>query len=95
MAKYRHRAVATIEAVQVTGPPWPVGDVPQWLTDAVMSGTVSFQGGEYPYVIVRNTTGKGKAEERASVGDYIVRSPKDGLYVQRRDHFEGLWEPAQ
>lgn len=56
---------------------------PKWLTDAINSGVIYYQGGVHPYY----TIDENGYVERANAGDYITKSDS-GHRVVRRDFFE-------
>jgi hypothetical protein len=84
--RYRKKPVV-IEAVQVT-----LDDMarPQWLTEAIESGRVYWQGGDDPYYTIETLEGR----MRANLLDYIIRGVKGELYLCKPDIFAATYEPA-
>lgn len=64
---------------------------PEWLTDAVKSGTAYFQGGENPYLTIETLAG----EMRVNLGDYVVRGVYGELYPCKEEIFLKTYEPAE
>lgn len=85
--RYRKKPVV-IEAFHFTGTQDLFDDL-AWLTKALRSGTVYYQGGENPYLTIETWEGK----MRANVGDWIIQGVKGELYPCKPDIFALTYEP--
>lgn len=84
--QYRKKPVV-IEAVAVTIDGM---ERPQWLLDAINSGTVYWQGGDDPHYSIETLEGT----MRANLLDWIIRGVKGELYPCKPDIFAATYEPA-
>lgn len=89
MSKFRKRPVI-IEAFQFE-PPTPVEVMPTWLSEALASGKVYYQGGDRPYLTIETLEGN----HRADVGDWIIQGIKGELYPCKPDIFEATYEAVE
>jgi len=98
--KFRKKPVV-IEAVKVIyaemlskGPEcWPCNERPEWLIEAVNSGTVTLSTrGARDYAVLDIHTLEGTME--ATPGDYIIRGVKGELYPCKPDIFAATYEPV-
>lgn len=87
MAKFRKKPVI-IEAWQFEAPTFMAQ--PHWLSNAMLAGTIYYQGGEKPYYTIETLEGK----MRAVPGDWIIRGVKGEIYPCKPDIFAATYEPA-
>lgn len=98
--KYRKKPVV-IEAVQITsadfnGDSWddlPFTDLPNWLQEAITTGTVKAVGDDRDYALWGIHTLEGVM--RAEPGDWIIRGVKDELYPCKDDIFRATYEEVE
>jgi hypothetical protein len=91
MAAFRKKPVV-IEAVQYTGKPMPVDQVPPWLFNAMLDRTVIPSPDHAPakYLTIKTLEGN----HRADIGDWIIRGVKGELYPCKPGIFAVTYEPA-
>jgi hypothetical protein len=86
MPKFRKRPVE-IEAWQFVK---SFQNKPQWITDALNTGDVWYQGGSNPYFTIKTLEG----EMRANEGDWIIRGVKGEIYPCKPDIFALTYQAA-
>ena len=91
MTKYRKKPVV-IEAFRWTGVPDQTED-PQWIVDAIKSGSVRFQDAGTANVALLIDTLEGT--HRADRGDFIIQGVKGELYPCKPDIFAMTYEAAE
>ena len=64
---------------------------PIWLVDAINSGTIYYQGGEFPYYTIETRNGR----TIAVIGDWIVRGKGGDFWPCKPDVFGDSYELAQ
>lgn len=87
MANFRKKPVV-IEAVQVLADAGKM-ERPSWLTDAIASGSVYWQGGDDPHYTIETLEGA----MRANLLDWIIRGVKGELYPCKPDIFAATYDP--
>jgi hypothetical protein len=91
MPKYRKKPVV-IEAWRLeTDENGYVVPHPPWINDALMKGTVWYQGGTAPYMTIETLEG----DMRANIGDWIIKGVKGELYPCKHEIFEATYEKAE
>lgn len=65
----------------------PLQETPAWFNEAMMAGTVYYQGGPAPYMTIETAVGP----LRADTGDWIVCEDKT-IYPCKSDTFEQNYE---
>ena len=90
MSKWRKLPVI-IDAFMWTGGPDQTED-PEWIIDAMHSGTVYFENEGTPYCCMLIKTLEGKM--RGSQGDYIIKGVNGEIYPCKPEIFEKTYEPA-
>lgn len=89
--KYRKKPVI-IEAFRWTGGPDQTED-PDWICDAMRSGSVRFDNPGTPEVTLLIDTLEGT--HRANQGDYIIQGIKGELHPCKPDIFEATYEQVE
>ena len=64
---------------------------PDWLTEAINAGTISYQGGEFPYYTIETVNGP----SRAVIGDWIIRGRGGDFWPCNGQVFADSYELAQ
>lgn len=91
MAKFRKKPVV-IEAVQYTGKPQSMDEIPQWMFNAMMDRVIRPSPDEEPlkYLTIKTLEG----DHRADIGDWIIQGIKGELYPCKPDIFAATYDPA-
>lgn len=65
--------------------------MPEWMRDAIASGSVYYQGGYDPYYTIKTPEGT----IRARVGDWIIRGVAGEIYPMKDEIFKQTYEAAE
>jgi len=84
--KFRKKPVVIEAWCMVTSEP-----MPDWLSEALCSGSVWYQGGDTPYHTIKTLEG----EMRAALGDWIIRGVKGEIYPCKPDIFVATYEAVE
>lgn len=92
MAKYRKKPVV-IEAYHVESSEFCInGDLPEWLTDALINTGIGNVGSVWLDINGDWTVGTLENPMKVSIGDWIIRGVQGELYPCKPDIFEQTYE---